>query len=196
MNTNLTKCLLTALLGLSAAGASAKVELPDIISDNAVLQQNSDARLWGWSKPGSTVDITTSWDGKTYSVTSDRKNGRWETAVTTPEASFTPYSIEFKDADVEFIKVIDRSHIQMRVWERGSGETMACGTGACAAVVAGVLNNLTDREVNVWLPGGTLKIRWDEVTNHVFLTGPAEFICDGEYYPPKDIEEEAESIAE
>lgn len=99
-------------------------------------------------------------------------------------------------SNIEFIKVIDRSHIQMRVWERGSGETMACGTGACAAVVAGVLNNLTDREVNVWLPGGTLKIRWDEVTNHVFLTGPAEFICDGEYYPPKDIEEEAESIAE
>lgn len=92
-------------------------------------------------------------------------------------------------ANIEFIKVIDRRHIQMRVWERGSGETLACGTGACAAVVAGVLNNLTDREVHVSLPGGTLKIRWDETTNHVFLTGPAEFIADGVFYPLQPVEE-------
>lgn len=86
-------------------------------------------------------------------------------------------------SNIEFVKVIDRSHIEMRVWERGSGETMACGTGACAAVVACVLNGLTDRIVSVALPGGVLLINWDEETNHVFLTGPAEFIADGEYYP-------------
>ncbi|MDE6027953.1 MAG: diaminopimelate epimerase, partial [Muribaculaceae bacterium] len=85
-------------------------------------------------------------------------------------------------SNIEFIKVIDRTHLEMRVWERGSGETMACGTGACAAVVAAVLNGLTDREVFVSLPGGTLKIRWDEESNHVFLTGPAEFIAEGVFY--------------
>ena len=76
----------------------------------------------------------------------------------------------------------------MRVWERGSGETMACGTGACAAVVACVLNGLTEREVNVSLPGGSLLINWDEKSNHVFLTGPAEFIADGVFYPKAAVE--------
>lgn len=85
-------------------------------------------------------------------------------------------------SNIEFIKVIDRTHLEMRVWERGSGETMACGTGACAAVVASVLNGFTDREVYVSLPGGELKIKWDETTNHLFLSGPAEFIADGVYY--------------
>lgn len=92
-------------------------------------------------------------------------------------------------SNIEFIKVIDRTHLQMRVWERGSGETMACGTGACAAVVASVLNGYTDREVIVSLPGGNLKINWDENSNHVFLTGPAEFIADGVFYPKAAIEE-------
>ena len=85
-------------------------------------------------------------------------------------------------SNIEFIKVIDRTHLQMRVWERGSGETMACGTGACAAVVAAVLNGFTDREVYVRLPGGELKIKWDEESNRLFLSGPAEFIADGVYY--------------
>ncbi|MDE5790572.1 MAG: diaminopimelate epimerase [Muribaculaceae bacterium] len=92
-------------------------------------------------------------------------------------------------SNIEFIKVIDRSHIEMRVWERGSGETMACGTGACAAVVASVLNGFTGREVYVSLPGGELKITWDEESNHVFLTGPAEFIADGVFYPQHSEEE-------
>ena len=91
-------------------------------------------------------------------------------------------------ANIEFVKVIDRSHIEMRVWERGSGETLACGTGACAAVVAGVLNDLTDREVFVSLPGGELKIVWDETSNSLFLTGPARFIADGEYYVPRNLQ--------
>lgn len=90
---------MTAMLAMTAIGVSGKVALPDIISDNAVLQQNSDAKLWGWSEPGSTVDVTTSWNGKTYTAKSDSTNGRWEVAVATPEASFTPYSIEFKDKD-------------------------------------------------------------------------------------------------
>lgn len=88
-----------------------------------------------------------------------------------------------RKANIEFAKVLDRSNIEMRVWERGSGETFACGTGACATAVAAVLNGLTDRHVNIRLRGGTLVIDWDEKTNHVMMTGPAAFICDGQYYP-------------
>ena len=84
--------------------------------------------------------------------------------------------------NVEFVQVISRDHIKMRVWERGSGETLACGTGACAAVVASVLNGLTDRKVNVSLPGGELLVEWNEEDNHVYLSGPAEVIACGVYY--------------
>ncbi len=87
-----------------------------------------------------------------------------------------------RKANIEFARVLDRHTIEMRVWERGTGETLACGTGACATAVAAVLNNLTDREVEMRLRGGILNIRWDEETNHVFMTGPAEFICDGVFY--------------
>lgn len=92
-------------------------------------------------------------------------------------------------SNIEFIKVRDRRHMDMRVWERGSGETLACGTGACASVIAAALNGLTDREVEVTLPGGKLKINWDEADGHVYLTGPAEFICDGVYCLPGSFEE-------
>ncbi len=85
-------------------------------------------------------------------------------------------------ANIEFAKVLDRSTIEMRVWERGSGETLACGTGACATAVAAALNGLTGREVDVRLRGGTLHIRSDEADGHVFMTGPAAFICDGVFY--------------
>lgn len=84
-----------------------------------------------------------------------------------------------KRTNVEFVKVLNRKNIQVRVWERGAGETLACGTGACASAVAGVLNNLVDRKVNVKLPGGTLKIKWDKKTNNVFLTGNAEIVFEG-----------------
>ena len=85
-------------------------------------------------------------------------------------------------ANIECAKVLDLSTIEMRVWERGSGETLACGTGACATAVAAALNGLTGREVDVRLRGGTLHIRWDEADGHVFMTGPAAFICDGVFY--------------
>ncbi len=90
-----------------------------------------------------------------------------------------------KRANIEFVTVRDRNHISMRVWERGSGETLACGTGACAAVVACVLNGLADRKVTVQLTGGRLEIEWDEKTGHVFLSGGAEFVADGIYYYKK-----------
>ena len=82
--------------------------------------------------------------------------------------------------NTDFIHVIDEKTIDMRVWERGSGETLACGTGACASVVACVLNHKTEDEVLVHLLGGDLEVRYDREKNTVLLTGPAEFICTGE----------------
>ena len=84
-----------------------------------------------------------------------------------------------KKANIEFVEVIDESHIRMRVWERGSGETLACGTGASASVVACVLNGKTKRSVEVELIGGKLTIEWNEADNHVYMTGPAAFSFDG-----------------
>lgn len=82
--------------------------------------------------------------------------------------------------NTEFIRVIDRQTVQMRVWERGSGETWACGTGACAVAVACILNGWTEDEVTVKLRGGNLKIQWDRQKNTVFMTGPATVVFDGE----------------
>lgn len=82
--------------------------------------------------------------------------------------------------NTEFVEVLDRGALRMRVWERGAGETLACGTGACATVVAGVLCGKCDREATVKLLGGDLSIQWDEDTGHVFMTGPATFVFDGE----------------
>lgn len=82
-------------------------------------------------------------------------------------------------ANIEFCYVTARNRMEIRVWERGVGETLACGTGACAAVVASVLNDLTDEEVIVKLLGGELSVRWDRKVNHVFLEGPAVKVFDG-----------------
>ena len=81
--------------------------------------------------------------------------------------------------NVEFIQVLNRKEIIMRVWERAEGETLACGTGACASAVACVLNKKTDRTVTVHLKGGDLKIEWDKDSNHVFMTGPAVEVFEG-----------------
>ena len=83
--------------------------------------------------------------------------------------------------NVEFVTVKDREHLRMRVWERGSGETMACGTGACASLVATVLNGLCERKAVLELNGGPLTVSWDPETDHVYQEGPAEFVFDGEY---------------
>ena len=82
--------------------------------------------------------------------------------------------------NAEFIQVLNRSEVNMRVWERGTGETLACGTGACASVVACILNGLTADEVTVHLLGGDLHIRWDRRLNSVFMTGPATTVFEGE----------------
>lgn len=82
--------------------------------------------------------------------------------------------------NTEFVKVLDRNTVEMRVWERGSGETMACGTGACAVAVACILNGFTEDKVTVKLLGGDLQIEWDKEADKVYMTGPAEVSFDGE----------------
>lgn len=82
--------------------------------------------------------------------------------------------------NTEFIELIDHSTIRMRVWERGSGETLACGTGACASAMACILNGRTGHQVRVRLLGGDLDIRHDETGNHIFMSGPATTVFDGE----------------
>lgn len=81
--------------------------------------------------------------------------------------------------NTEFVKIIDRNTVQMRVWERGTGETLACGTGCCATVVACVLNGLTGNKVNVKLLGGELMCEWDQSENVVYMTGPAATVFEG-----------------
>ncbi|MBD0379336.1 diaminopimelate epimerase [Paenibacillus sedimenti] len=84
-----------------------------------------------------------------------------------------------RKTNVEFVTVKNREHTDMRVWERGAGPTLACGTGACATLVSSVLNGLTDRRATVSLKGGDLFIEWDEADNHVYMTGPAEEVFKG-----------------
>lgn len=82
--------------------------------------------------------------------------------------------------NTEFVEVLDGTHLKMRVWERGSGETLACGTGACAVLVASVLNGRCERSTQIQLLGGTLHVRWDETNGHVYMTGPAVTVFEGE----------------
>lgn len=82
--------------------------------------------------------------------------------------------------NVEFVAVLDRRHLSMRVWERGSGETLACGTGACAALAASAAAGRTERTASVRLPGGTLDICWEESDGHIYMTGPAVNVFEGE----------------
>ena len=85
-----------------------------------------------------------------------------------------------KRTNTEFVHVVSRNEAYMRVWERGAGETLACGTGACAVAVACVLNDLTDTEITVHLLGGDLDIRWDQQENCVYMTGTATIVFDGD----------------
>ena len=84
-----------------------------------------------------------------------------------------------KKSNIEFAQIVDRNNVKMRVWERGTGETLACGTGACATAVACNLNGLTDRKVNIELLGGNLEIEWNKEDNHVYMTGPAVTVFEG-----------------
>ena len=81
--------------------------------------------------------------------------------------------------NAEFVQVLSPTHLRMKVWERGAGPTLACGTGACALVVAAVLTGRAERTCKVTLPGGDLEIEWREADNRIYMTGPAEFTFSG-----------------
>lgn len=94
-----------------------------------------------------------------------------------------------RKANIEFAQVLSRNHVKMRVWERGTGETLACGTGASAVMVACALNGLTGRRATIDLPGGSLELEWNEEDGHVYMTGPAVFVYDGEWLQDEAKEE-------
>lgn len=94
--------------------------------------------------------------------------------------SFEHHECFPRRVNTEFVKVLDRERVQMRVWERGTGETLACGTGACAVTVASILNGLTEDGITVELLGGNLEIFWDRKENVVYMTGPATTVFEGE----------------
>lgn len=100
---------------------------------------------------------------------------------------FENHTVFPKRTNTEFVEVLDRNTVNVRVWERGSDETLACGTGACATTVACILNDKTENEVTVHLLGGDLKIRWDREANQVYMTGPATVVFDGEIILPDGI---------
>ncbi len=100
--------------------------------------------------------------------------------------SFEHHELFPNRVNTEFVQIISKKEVRMRVWERGSGETLACGTGACATAVACALNGWTDRKVTVHLLGGDLLIEWDK-DNTVYMTGPATHVFDGEYLLPKGV---------
>ena len=85
-----------------------------------------------------------------------------------------------RKTNTEFVQVLDRQHLRMRVWERGAAVTLACGTGSCATLTAAVLNNLADRKAEIQLDGGKLVVEWAE-NNHLYMTGPAEAVFAGVY---------------
>lgn len=135
------------------------------------------------------VDKTLEVDGKEYKVTCVSMGNPHCITFVDDTASFPLEEegpkFEFHAAfpnrvNAEFIQVLSRNEVNMRVWERGSGETLACGTGACASTVACILNGLTEDEITLHLLGGDLKVRWDRNGNVVFMTGPAKVVFDGE----------------
>ena len=95
--------------------------------------------------------------------------------------AFERHAIFPHRVNTEFVQVEGRSSLRMRVWERGSGETLACGTGACASVVAGSLTGRSERTATVRLRGGDLDVRWDQEDDHVYMTGPAVTVFEGEW---------------
>lgn len=85
-----------------------------------------------------------------------------------------------KKANVSFVNILSKNDAEVRVWERGAGETLGCGSAASAVCVAGVLNGFTDRKIKIQMPGGKLEVEWSTKNNHIYLKGPAEIICKGE----------------
>ncbi len=127
-------------------------------------------------------------DGKVYNVTCVSMGNPHAVTYVDSVADFPLEAVGSKmevhdlyprKINAEFVEVIDRTTLKMRVWERGAGETLACGTGACAVLVSSVLNGLSERKATIKLLGGDLTIEWNENDGHVYMTGPAVKVFDG-----------------
>jgi diaminopimelate epimerase len=176
----------------------AGIIIPELLLENGVVKsvrvdmgeprlERSEIPMLG--RPGMVVDEPLAAAGLTFHITAVSM-GNPHCIIFVPDAdevtlpgigpSIEKHQSFPRKTNVEFIQVLNRDEIKMRVWERGAGVTMACGTGACAAVVACVLNGLTGRRVTVRLEMGGLFIEWAE-DNHVYMTGPAEEVYTGSY---------------
>jgi diaminopimelate epimerase len=128
--------------------------------------------------PGLTLRVTAVSMGNPHAVTFVENVADYPVATVGPQVESHPAFP--RRTNTEFIEVVSDREINFRVWERGAAETLACGTGACASVVAASLNGLTGRDVLVHLPGGDLRVEWSEADNHVYMTGPAAEVYEGE----------------
>lgn len=132
------------------------------------------------------IDETVNIDGKDFQMTSVSMGNPHAVIFTDPDSVLTyGSSVENnklfpKRVNAEFVEVLDRKNVRMRVWERGTGETLCCGTGCCATTVACILNEFTDDEITVHVIGGAIKVHWNKEDNHVYMTGPATHVFEGE----------------
>ena len=126
---------------------------------------------------GETVQVTCANIGNPHAVIFVEDATKIDLTVLGPKIENHPKFPE--RTNVEFVNIIDRNNIVMRIWERGSGITQACGTGACACCVASVLTGKTQRDCTAHLPGGDLQLAWNEQDNHVYMTGPAVEVFQG-----------------
>ncbi len=170
--------------------------VPQVLADGQVQVDMGEPRLTAAEIPTSlemvddkVVDRSIEVDGKTWSVTCvSMGNPHCMTFVEDVQAipletigpKFEHHPVFPQRTNTEFVQVIRPDYLRMRVWERGAGITLACGTGACATVVAGVLTGKSDRACTVELPGGCLHIDWSLADNRIYMTGPAELVFTGE----------------
>jgi diaminopimelate epimerase len=129
------------------------------------------------STPKITVDITPISMGNPHGIIWQTDLSKIDLDLVGPGLS--THATFPNQANIEFAQILSKNEVNVIVWERGAGKTMACGTGACAVAVAGILQNKLNRTVKVNLPGGPLDIHWDEDSNHVWMTGPAELVYEG-----------------
>ncbi|MBF0469501.1 MAG: diaminopimelate epimerase [Desulfamplus sp.] len=163
---------------------STQVKEPNQIKESTLINVAENAS----DRKKQAVDIPINVDGKTFNITAVSM-GNPHAVIFVDDVSAAPVETCGKEiekhpafpekANVEFIQIIDRKQMSMRVWERGAGETLACGTGASAALVAACLNGKSEREATVHLNGGDLKIEWRESDNHIYKTGPARSVFKG-----------------
>jgi diaminopimelate epimerase len=165
--------------------SSVRVDMGEPILDPVmipVISNSKRAVLLPLRIDGTDYDLTCVSMGNPHAVLFTREIDRLDLPIIGPKIEHHP--VFPHRTNTEFAEVIDAGHVRMRVWERGAGETLACGTGACAVLVAGVLCGLLESKARIDLKGGSLEIEWDRITNHVFMTGEATTVFEGEWRWP------------